>query len=80
MLAMAASSFATVVYDYNFNDGVNDIPDTVNGLLGGLVAITAGCAFVENWAAILIGVISCFVTKWSSGFMVSRRNTPFRRA
>jgi ammonium transporter, Amt family len=29
-----------------------------NGLLGGLVAITAPCAFVDTWAAMVIGIIA----------------------
>merc|ERR1719502_285173 len=70
ILALSSASASTVIYDWVFNDGVNDIPETVNGLLGGLVAITAGCAFVDNWAALLIGVLSSFVTKASSNFML----------
>ncbi len=34
-----------------------DVSMTGNGLLGGLVAITAGCGAVNNWSAVLIGVI-----------------------
>lgn len=73
MLAMSAAAGATVVYDAVFNNGINDIPDTVNGLLGGLVCITCPCAFVSNWAAVVIGLISCFVTKFSASTMVSQR-------
>jgi len=38
-----------------------DIGATINGLLGGLVAITAGCAFVGNGSAVLIGGIAGFL-------------------
>jgi ammonium transporter, Amt family len=42
-----------------------DIGITCNGLLGGLVAITASCAFVSPWAAILIGLVAGLITDWS---------------
>ncbi len=38
--------------------GKYDIGLTMNGLLGGLVGITAGCAFVEPWAAVVIGAVA----------------------
>jgi ammonium transporter, Amt family len=31
---------------------------SVNGLLAGLVAVTAPCAFVESWAAVVIGLVA----------------------
>ncbi|MBL8062755.1 MAG: ammonium transporter, partial [Anaerolineales bacterium] len=41
---------------------------SVNGVLAGLVAITAPCAFVDVWAAVVIGTIAgvlvCFATAW----------------
>ena len=35
-----------------------DVGTTANGALAGLVGITAGCAFVENWAAVVIGAVA----------------------
>lgn len=38
--------------------GKPDFSMTINGALGGLVAITAPCAFVEVWASVVIGLIA----------------------
>ncbi len=38
--------------------GKSDIPTMLNGGLAGLVAITASCAFVETWAAVVIGIVA----------------------
>ncbi|WP_337912620.1 ammonium transporter [Cohnella zeiphila] len=38
--------------------GKADIGVTLNGALAGLVAITASCAFVDPWAAVVIGLVA----------------------
>ena len=44
-----------------FRYGKPDISMSCNGMLAGLVAITAPCAFVSPWAAALIGVVAGFL-------------------
>ena len=48
--------------------GKPDISMSCNGMLAGLVAITAPCAFVAPWAAIVIGIIAGFVVCYSVEF------------
>ncbi len=45
--------------------GKPDPSMTCNGLLAGLVAITAPCAFVAPWAAMIIGIVSGFVVVYT---------------
>ncbi len=49
----------------NYKWGKPDISMSCNGMLAGLVAITAPCAFVAPWAAVMIGVIAGFLVCWS---------------
>ncbi|SFS60592.1 ammonium transporter, Amt family [Marininema halotolerans] len=46
--------------------GKADITMMLNGVLAGLVAITAACAFVEPWAAVLVGAIAGSLTVFTS--------------
>ena len=56
-LASAAGGISTMFYTY-FRYGQIDITMTINGVLAGLVAITAGCNVVGPNAAIVIGLIA----------------------
>ena len=45
--------------------GKSDVSTMLNGALAGLVAITASCAFVETWAAVVIGFIAGILVFYS---------------
>jgi Amt family ammonium transporter len=49
--------------------GLLDVGGFCNGILAGLVSITAGCAFVKPWEAIIIGFIGGFVYFGASTLM-----------
>jgi Amt family ammonium transporter len=64
MLASSAGALAALAYVW----GTAHKPDvgmTCNGLLGGLVAITASCAFVSPAAAALVGVVAGVLVVWA---------------
>lgn len=44
------------------NEGRVDIIDLINGILGSLVSITAGCFLYRAWEALLIGAIGALLT------------------
>ncbi len=57
MLASAAGAVAAYVYT-KVSFGAPDVTMLCNGMLGGLVAITAPCAFVTAPSAVLIGSVA----------------------
>ena len=57
MLASCAGMISAMLYMKKVH-GKFDAPMTANGYLAGLVAITASCAFVSAWGAIVIGLIA----------------------
>lgn len=48
--------------------GKADVPTMLNGALAGLVAITASCAFVDPWAAVVIGLVAGVLVFYSMKF------------
>eukprot|EP00617_Octactis_speculum_P022457 CAMPEP_0185751326 /NCGR_PEP_ID=MMETSP1174-20130828/10090_1 /TAXON_ID=35687 /ORGANISM="Dictyocha speculum, Strain CCMP1381" /LENGTH=500 /DNA_ID=CAMNT_0028428245 /DNA_START=70 /DNA_END=1572 /DNA_ORIENTATION=+ len=67
----AAASGITSCLLAKFKTKVWDLGETCNGVLSGLVGITAACSVVETWAAVLIGFISALV--YASGKYLLRK-------
>jgi Amt family ammonium transporter len=64
MLSSSAGALTTLLYVWHFLRKP-DIGMVCNGFLGGLVAITAPCAFVSPAAAVLIGVVAGALVPWA---------------
>ncbi len=67
LLAGAAGGVSAMAYAWLI--GATKKPDpsiSVNGILAGLVAITAPCAFADSWAAVVIGLIAGLIVCWAT--------------
>ena len=63
--------FADTLFEYfSTGEASYELTMAMNGALGGLVGITAGCSTVTPWAAIVIGIISGLVYLGFSKFLV----------
>jgi ammonium transporter, Amt family len=71
MLAGGAAAFSSMLYMW-FRYGKPDISMIANGLLAGLVAITAPCAFVTSVSAVFIGAVAGILVCMSV-FFVERK-------
>lgn len=72
MIASATGAFASMLYMWWFKTKKPDPSMMINGMLAGLVAITAPCAFVTVQSAALIGLISG-VLVIEAAFFVERK-------
>ncbi|WP_085520662.1 ammonium transporter [Tuberibacillus sp. Marseille-P3662] len=72
MLSASAGGAVTFLYTL-FRYHRADAPSVINGSLAGLVGITAGCAFVSDAAAILIGGVSGLLMIAGSNWLESKR-------
>lgn len=71
-LAGAAGGIAATVTSWA-KDGKPDLSMVINGILAGLVGITAGCAYVNYWGAVIIGLIAGVLVVYAVSFFDSIR-------
>ncbi|HET9259228.1 MAG TPA: ammonium transporter [Acidimicrobiia bacterium] len=64
LLAACAGSVTAMVVNW-LKDGKPDVSIAANGLLAGLVAITAPVGAIETWAAIVIGAVGGLIVVFS---------------
>jgi Amt family ammonium transporter len=68
MLAGASAGTSALLFSIG-KYGKADPSLTINGVLSGLVAITAGCAYVSEWSAIIIGAVSGIIVIYATLFI-----------
>jgi ammonium transporter, Amt family len=66
-LAGAAGGIAATATSWA-KDGKPDLSMIINGILAGLVAITASCAYVSYWSAFIIGAIAGVLVVYAVAF------------
>ncbi len=70
LLAGAAGGCSTMFYTWFFTPAKKPSPSmSVNGILAGLVAITAPCAFVDPWGAVIIGLVAGVLVVLASSWL-----------
>jgi len=70
-LAAAAGALTAMTVTW-LKLGKPELGLTLNGALGGLVAITAPCAWVAPWAAIVIGIVAGFIVTYGYWWLERR--------
>lgn len=70
----AGTSGIVCCFLWNYRGEQWSIDRTANGILAGLVSITAGCSVVDPGYAVLIGFIGALVYSWSSHFVKETLN------
>ncbi|GMH94904.1 hypothetical protein TL16_g13031, partial [Triparma laevis f. inornata] len=73
-LSAASGALASFALRWALSDsGLLDVTALTNGALSGLVAITAGCAVVWPWAAVVIGMFGGFLYIGFSNLLIKLR-------
>ncbi len=69
LLAGAAGGLSTMTYTWLTGTKKPSPSMSVNGILAGLVAITAPCAFVDSWGAVIIGLVAGVLVVLATGWL-----------
>ncbi|MDQ0247447.1 Amt family ammonium transporter [Bacillus fengqiuensis] len=72
MLAAASGGMTALMISMK-KFGKADPSMTINGVLSGLVAITAGCAFVSQWSALIMGAVAGIIVIYATVLIDNRR-------
>ena len=72
VLAMSAGGITTIFICIFLGRGLVSIERSLNGMLAGLVAITAGCAVVGPTSAIIMGAIGAVICYTAESFLVNQ--------
>jgi len=70
MLAAAAGGISCFITSLFLNSGSVRIEKLLNGVVGGLVSITAGCAVMEPSGAVIMGLLSGTLVYFSEEFVL----------
>jgi ammonium transporter, Amt family len=57
----AGAGGVTALFLYKARDHIFDLPGSLNGIIAGLVSVTASCAFIEPYCAVFVGIVGAFV-------------------
>jgi len=71
LLSLSVSATVVVIVLY-IRDRTHHLAETGNGVLAGLVAVTAPCGYVDPWAACIIGGVAAFVYLGTSHVVLHR--------
>ena len=71
--AVACLFFDAIIDAFHTGEASYDLTAAMNGALSGLVAITAGCATVTPWCAIIIGAVGGILYLLSSKLLLKLR-------
>ena len=71
VLAGSAGGAAAYAW-FHFVERAAHPEKATNGMIGGLVAITAGCHLLDPAASVLVGIFGGLIASWSNKFLESR--------